>query len=255
MNDTKRQVLPNGLWVVATPIGNLEDVTPRIRMAIEEADLILCEDTRRTANLLAFFGSRADSGRLMRMDAYTSSQQIQKWVQALTHGKSFALVTDAGTPGISDPGAILVEAAHQAGVRVTPVPGPCSVVTLLSVSGFRENAFCFRGFFPRKENEKKQELQLALQSAQSGGISVNVWLDSPKRIRKTLEIVAESFPKALLCVGKELTKVYERVFWGEAAEVFTQVTEVLKQQGELGEWCFAIAFPHLSAEVSVEPVG
>lgn len=133
-----------GLWVVATPIGNLGDLSPRAREALELADAILCEDTRRTARLAAALGI---STPLERLDAHAGPRAIEKAVKRLEAGESLALVTDAGTPAISDPGAALVAAARDAGVAITPFPGASAVMTLLSVAGFHETPFTFRGFF------------------------------------------------------------------------------------------------------------
>lgn len=247
MKDTKRQVLPSGLWVVATPIGNLADLTPRARIALEEADLIFCEDTRRTAVLLSALGIEKQAGRLIRFDTHTRLEKVQEWVAQIKEGKRFALVTDAGTPAISDPGALLVAHCREAGVLVTPFPGVSAVITLLSASGFYETPFTFRGFFPKKEGEKEKEFQLAHSSELS---DVFVWFDSPFRIEDTLDKLSSHYPQVQVVAAKELTKIHEKFFYGPASQVFNQVHQEILEEGTLGEWCFAVRFikPELTQE-------
>lgn len=246
MDDTKRQVLPSGLWVVATPIGNLSDITARAREALELADTILCEDTRRTLQLLSGLGiTNRSSKRLERLDAHSKSSKIDAWVRNLTEGLNVALVTDAGTPSISDPGAALVAGAIQAGVRIVPIPGASSVVTLLSVAGFQSTAFTFLGFFPRKLQEQKRDVALA---AAQDLCQVYVWFESPNRILDTLEFF-KSFDSSLQMVaGKELTKRYEKIFYGNAEQVSIEVKKEIEAVGALGEWCIAVEFQKKSSE-------
>ncbi len=247
MNQTKRQVFPVGLWIVATPIGNLEDMTPRARVALAEARWVLCEDTRRTAQLLTTLGISIGPGRLKRLDAHATEREIQYWVENLKAGNSIALVTDAGTPAVSDPGSQLVASAYREGVRVTPVPGVSAVSTLLSVAGFSDAAFTFGGFFPRKDAEQEEVVQSAAGSPLS---RVFVWFESPKRIEATLNKIAALYPTAHSVVGKELTKLYEKIFYGDVASVASQVSNELRVEGAIGEWCFAIEFC-VSGESSV----
>ena len=164
---TKRQKIPSGapeglpagVWVVATPIGNLSDLSPRARTALERADWIACEDTRRTRSLLAALAipaSGRDGGdRLRRFDRHTPEEVVNSWVRELSaSGGSIAVVSDAGTPGISDPGALLVRQAIQGGLQVTPVPGPSAVTAFLAVTGWPDaDSFCFQGFLPRSPQE------------------------------------------------------------------------------------------------------
>ncbi len=222
------------LWVVATPIGNLSDLSPRGREALAGVSKILCEDTRRTSQLMSALGLQR---RLERFDAHTSDRELESWIERLLQGEALAIVTDAGTPAISDPGARLVREAHERGIRVLPVPGPSAPVTLLSASGFHETAFCFRGFFPRKKGDRLEELR---QASASSMARVFVWFESPNRIIEALEAVAEVEPNSRLCVGKELTKLHERVFSGQAGDVLDQVRAEIEKEGALGEWCFAV---------------
>lgn len=242
MDKTKRQNLPT-LYVIATPIGNLSDISPRAKLALECTDTILCEDTRETRKLLSALHVKAP--RLERFDAHTDSQQIEIWVNrlkdsALTEeAKCFALVSDAGTPAISDPGALLVKRAREVNVSVIPIPGPSALATFLSAAGFSETAFTFRGFFPKKEKEQIQELALCNESQTS---RLYVWFESPKRIQQSLERVAQQFSAVQVVAAKELTKIYEQFFSGVALDVYAQVKKEIADQGERGEWCFAILF-------------
>jgi 16S rRNA (cytidine1402-2'-O)-methyltransferase len=224
------------LWVVATPIGNLQDLSPRAREALGRAGAVLCEDTRRTAKLTAALSIPA---RLERFDAHSGERRVRELVERLRGGEDLALVTDAGTPGVSDPGARLVSAAREAGVEVVPVPGPSAVTALLSVSGFGETEFAFYGFFPRKAGDRAR----ALAEAAGTGPRIGVWFESPERVGEALAAVAEAAPGATVVAGKELTKLHERVFAGAAAAAAAAVHGELAREGAVGEWCFAVLFP------------
>jgi 16S rRNA (cytidine1402-2'-O)-methyltransferase len=239
MSHTKRQYLPNGLWMVATPIGNLADLSLRAQWAFTDADEILCEDTRRTATLLSALGLGQKIASLHRLDAHSTLPHIQHWVSLLQEGKNLLFVSDAGTPAVSDPGSQLVALAHAHGVRVTPVPGPSAPLTLISCAGFESGEFTFRGFFPRKKSDQAQELKSVSQSRVS---RIFIWFESPQRIQEALESLVVFNPELRVVVGKELTKLHERVFVGSAHEVRDQVSTELSEQGELGEWCFAVEF-------------
>lgn len=245
MNDTKRQILPPGLWVVATPIGNLGDITQRAIEALKAADFILCEDTRRTSTLFAALQIPFSHEKLKRCDAHTEARSVEKWVDCLKIGKNIALVTDAGTPGVSDPGSYLVSQARSEGIRVTPIPGPSSVTALLSVSGFVDTAFTFRGYFPRKIQEQERELKLAASSQISKTL---VWFESPLRIRKTLLFLKERYPDVKVVAVKEMTKLHETFFSGNAQQVASEVEVELLNEGEVGEWAFAVQFPESSPQ-------
>lgn len=241
--------MPSGLWVVATPLGNLGDMPPRALQALSSADAILCEDTRRTLNLLRAFEIQ---GRLERLDAHASAAQVNSVVERLKKGGSFALVSDAGTPGISDPGAKVVALAHDAGICVTPIPGPSAVATLLSVSGFEGNSFAFFGFFPRSKREKTEMME-TLQTHRL--ITVAIWFESPKRILESLGFIAERLPDARLVVGKEMTKLHEKFFAGVATQVHTAIVQEIQENGEIGEWCFAVELPHVEPDAVSESLG
>ncbi len=241
------QILSSGLWVVATPIGNLGDLTPRAKLALQNADIILCEDTRRTAILMSALGMSYFRKKLLRMDAYTPVQRLKGWIEELQKGRNFALVTDAGTPGISDPGSLLVAQAREAGVRVTPFPGVSAVLTLLSVAGFQETEFIFCGFFPRKEKDQQKQIRRFLSRTMP---SVVVWFESPNRILNSIRIIQKIVPQAQIVVGKELTKIHENFFSGFADQVLVQVEQVILSKGAIGEWCFVVNFPRLQESES-----
>lgn len=231
---------------MATPIGNVADLSPRARKALDEADAILCEDTRRTAQLLSVLGM--EGKRLERLDAHAAPGRLAEIVARLAEGSSFALVSDAGTPAVSDPGSALVALARSEGVRVTPLPGPSAVLTLLSAAGFQETAFAFRGFFPRKPAERSAEMALAIAGARAGWARVLVWFESPERVAGALSDVAAAAPGAFVVAAKELTKLHERIFAGEASEAAAAVEREISREGARGEWCFAIRFPEVSRE-------
>jgi 16S rRNA (cytidine1402-2'-O)-methyltransferase len=242
--------------VIATPIGNLSDISDRARLALKHASRILCEDTRRTAQLLEALSISRDDGerfQLERSDAFASPSQLEKAIAWIEEGENLALVTDAGTPAISDPGAALVQLAHQRGVRVTPIPGASAVTALLSASGFGETAFSFRGFFPRKPSERVEEVKVILEVLKSGP-RVQIWFESPQRILETLQALHEGLSEkselTRVCVAKELTKAYEKIFSGTASEVLAEVRSHVADEGEKGEWCFAILLPQFESETS-----
>lgn len=239
----KDQSFPSGLWVIGTPLGNLSDLSPRAEMALSIADMILCEDTRRTATLLSALSISNALPRLRRFDDYTPQNILQNWVHQLKLGQNLALVTDAGTPCISDPGWSLISLAKKENILVSPIPGPSAVTALLSVSGFSDSSFSFKGFFPRKPNEQKNELSKA-QSC-TDVTRIFVWFEAPSRITSTLEAIYNFDPNLDMVVGKEITKIHESFFYGTSTNVLQQIIQQVNNNGALGEWCFAIKFPVL----------
>jgi len=205
------------LSVCATPIGNLEDVTLRVLRELREADLILCEDTRRTRVLLDRHDIR---GRLMSYHEHNEARRTAELVPRLVAGERVALVTDAGMPGVSDPGARLIVAALDAGVGVTVLPGPSAVETALVASGLVGERYQFVGYLPRGEK--------AL-AAFWGEVSRWPWpvvaFDSPQRLPRTLRSLAAALPERRAAVCRELTKVFEEVARGTAEELATRFAE------------------------------
>jgi 16S rRNA (cytidine1402-2'-O)-methyltransferase len=197
------------LSVCATPIGNLEDVTLRVLRELREADVVLCEDTRHTRGLLR----RHDvDAKLLSYHEHNEASRVRELVPRLRAGERMALVSDAGLPAISDPGARLIAAALDAGVPVTVLPGPSAVETSLVASGLVGDAYSFVGFLPRRERELR-----ALLSAPAEAPVVA--FESPQRLSATLRVLAALAPARRVAVCRELTKVHEEVVRGTAAEV------------------------------------
>jgi 16S rRNA (cytidine1402-2'-O)-methyltransferase len=200
---------PGTLYVVATPLGNLEDITLRALRILKEVTLVACEDTRRTRGLLTHFGIHAE------VTSYFEHNKLRKGarlLETLMAGRSIALVTDAGTPGISDPGFQLVRQAREAGVPVVPVPGPSAVVAALSASGVPADRFVFDGFLPVKPGRRRHRLE-ALRDLEM----TVVCYESPHRILATLEAIALVFGERPIVVARELTKQFEEIVRGSAA--------------------------------------
>lgn len=199
------------LAVCATPIGNLDDVTLRVLSELRDADLVLAEDTRHVRGLLDRHGIRA---KLLSFHEHNESARVAELVPRLRAGERIALVTDAGMPGISDPGTRLVRAARDAGVDVTVLPGPSAVTTALVASGLGGTRFVFVGFVPRKEGERQ-----ALWKALDGLDAAAVAFESPRRLGATLRSLALHDPERPVAVCRELTKRFEEVVAGSAAEL------------------------------------
>lgn len=200
------------LVVVATPIGNLGDLAPRAVEVLRSADLVYCEDTRRTRALLSAAGL-GGGGRLRSLHAHNEESRVDEVLAALAGGATVAVVSDAGTPGISDPGTRLVAAAAAAGRRVTAVPGPSAVVAALVVSGLATDRFCVEGFLPRKGEARRRRLEAVLSDPRT-----TVMLEAPGRLAATLAEVAEREPERRLAVCRELTKLHEEVWRGTAVD-------------------------------------
>jgi 16S rRNA (cytidine1402-2'-O)-methyltransferase len=193
--------MPGTLFVVATPIGNLEDLTFRARRVLGEVQLIAAEDTRRTAKLLAHYQLRRP---LVSLREHNEAREAARLVGLLQRGQSIALVSDAGTPAIADPGARLVQAARTAGVPVVPVPGPSAVAAAVSVSGFPLNEFVFMGFPPRSGPARSNWLDRAAADART-----IVFFEAPHRIRRTLEEGSSRWGIRHILVIREMTKIHE----------------------------------------------
>lgn len=212
------------LSVVGTPIGNLEDASPRVRRVLGEADVVLCEDTRVTGRLMSAFGLHV---RLERCDENVMAEKIEQVLGRLAAGERVAFVSDAGMPGVSDPGQRLVDAALDAGVRVEVVPGPSAVTCALVASGLASDHFFFEGFLPRKRGA--QLARLAELAAVPGTLVV---YESPRRVAETLANVAEVFPARRVALVRELTKLHEEVVRGLAPELAAQVAARDEVRGE-----------------------
>ena len=189
------------LYVVATPIGNLEDVTMRALRVLREVALIAAEDTRRTARLLQHYSISTPTTSLHEHNEYARTPVL---IQRLLDGDSIAVVSDAGTPVISDPGSRLVSAAHEASIKVEAIPGPSAVIAVLSASGLGGRGFLFAGFVPSRSKDRKLWLDRL-----RGLEHPIVIFEAPHRIRQTLTAIHESFGEVTLAIGRELTKKHE----------------------------------------------
>lgn len=199
-----------GLYVVGTPIGNLGDLSPRARSLLAAATIVAAEDTRTSGKLLKLAGSAA---RMVSLTDHNVAKRSDELVEAAKIGV-VALVSDAGTPVVADPGARLVEAAHAAGVAVFAVPGPSALAAAISVAGFEGSDVSFLGFLPRPKQERITRLQAA-----AAGAAVFVFFESPSRLAATLAELADSLSDPEVAVCRELTKVHEEVVRGRASEL------------------------------------
>ena len=200
------------LYVVSTPIGNLQDLTPRAIETLNRVDLIAAEDTRHSGRLMQHF---AISTPMIALHDHNERQRAQSLVQKLSEGQSIALISDAGTPLISDPGYHLVSAVREAGYQVVPVVGPCALIAGLSVSGLATDRFSFYGFLPAKGSGRRQQLQLLERVTHT-----QVFYESPHRIVATVDdIVSVMGADRRLVLARELTKTFETVYGAKASEV------------------------------------
>ncbi len=200
------------LYVVATPLGNLEDLSPRAAATLTRAAAVAAEDTRHTKPLLAHVGSRAE---LISFHAHSSDAALRRILHLLATGKDVALVTDAGTPTVSDPGAVLVAAARERDIPVITVPGPTAVAAALSVSGLGADRYLFLGFVPRKGAERRRLLELVAQSEWTV-----VLFEAPPRVAELLaDLAAACGAERPAAVARELTKLFEETRAGTLAEL------------------------------------
>lgn len=217
------------LLVCATPIGNLGDVTGRVLEALRSADVVLAEDTRVTAKLLARYGIRC---ALERYDEHVAAQHTPEFVERMRGGSVMALVSDAGTPGISDPGATLVDSTLESGVTVEVLPGPSAIITALVASGLPTHAFYFGGFLPRKTGERARVLEsLAALDA------TLIFYESPHRTAASLAALADAFPGRRGAMARELTKLHEEVVRGTLPDLAARIAEREKLKGEVVLLC------------------
>ncbi|HSP66430.1 MAG TPA: 16S rRNA (cytidine(1402)-2'-O)-methyltransferase, partial [Bryobacteraceae bacterium] len=203
--------MPASLYLVATPIGNLEDITLRALRVLKEADVIACEDTRQTGKLLAHFGIDKPT---VSYHEHNEAARALELVAKIEAGASIALVSDAGTPLVSDPGYRLVEAAIGAGIPVVPIPGASALLSGLSAAGLPTDAFRFGGFLPPKSGQRKK----ALEELRGEGGTL-VFYEAPHRILDTLSDVSEVYGERPVVVARELTKLHEEFLRGTADEV------------------------------------
>jgi 16S rRNA (cytidine1402-2'-O)-methyltransferase len=205
------------LYIVSTPIGNREDITLRALRILKEVDLIAAEDTRHTSLLLRHFGIQTP------LTSYFEGNELKKKefiLSRLRQGNQIALVSDAGTPGISDPGFRLIQTAIENQIPVVPIPGPSAVITALSVSGLPTDAFLFKGFLPHK-SKKKRDLLKQLEDVRE----TLIFYESPHRLSETLNDIFELLGDREIVLTRELTKMYEEIIRGKVNEVQNQIRE------------------------------
>ena len=237
---------PGTLVLVATPIGNLGDLSPRARQALAEADTIACEDTRRVRQLLSALGVAAGD-RLVAVHDHNEAAQVRTVLRRLEAGQRVAVVTDAGMPAVSDPGERLVRAASAAGHRVEVVPGPSAALAALVVSGLPTARFCFEGFLPRKGSGRSSRLEVLRTEPRT-----MVVFEAPHRVRQTVaDLVATLGESRQVAVARELTKQFEEVWRGTLAGAVAH----LEERDPRGEYVLVVAgapAPEAPGEQDVE---
>lgn len=220
--------MPGSLYLIAGPIGNLEDITLRAQRLLRELNCFFVEDTREIKKLFNALGIESSGKECFSYASHNLKGATQRAIEKLEAGVSVGFLSDRGTPGISDPGAILCAEAHGRQIPVIPVPGPNAVVTLLSASGLNTDRFCFLGFLPRKEGER----EALWKQMEKVGI-VFSFFESPERAHGACESVRRYFPKSKIVLGRELTKAHESVLCFESSEP-------LPEFPARGEFVFAV---------------
>jgi 16S rRNA (cytidine1402-2'-O)-methyltransferase len=212
------------LFVVATPIGNLGDITLRAIEVLKSADVVAAEDTRRSGMLLKHLGIKKS---FISYHEHNEASRTTELVERLARDENIALITDAGTPGMSDPGLRLIRECARRGLPFTIIPGPSSILTALLGSGFSTDKFCFRGFLPVKSGQRERELRAAAEREET-----TIFFESPYRLTKTLTVCIDIMPDRQLCVARELTKKFEEFRRGLASELLAHY-EAHRPKGEI----------------------
>lgn len=225
------KITAGNLYIVATPIGNSRDMSPRGVQILTEVDIIAAEDTRRSMVLLNKLGIK---NKLVSNHKFNEYGKAKYFISEMLSGKSVAVITDAGTPCISDPGNELIKAAVEAGIKVIGVPGCCAAVTALSVSGFDLSSFMFFGFFPRENADRRR----ILEKLRRGDTKTFAFYESPKRIMELVDFFIDSGAMVRMCLCNDLTKLHEMSFRGTPAEVKDQL--LAKGNYDKGEYAVII---------------
>jgi len=220
--------MPGVLYMVATPIGNLGDISARAQEILSAVSFIACEDTRVTKKLLSHLSL---SQELVSLHHHTPPSQVRKIVDRIASGVDAAYVSDAGTPGLADPGGKLVAAASAAGIKVVPIPGPSAAVAALSVAGLPANAYLFLGYPPHKKGRQKFFKEVAESKP------TVVMFESTHRILKTLRELAQAIEQRPVVVARELTKMYETIYRGSAQDIIKQ----LESSSTKGEFVMVVS--------------
>lgn len=238
-------ILESAIYIVATPIGNLGDITQRAIDVLTDADVVAAEDTRHTRRLLEHLGLKKE---MLSLHDHNERQRVGQVIEIVQNGGSLALVSDAGTPLISDPGYVLVSEARAQGVKVVPVPGACAIIAALSASGLSCAKFSFEGFLPAKQKAKAEALSVI-----EGSVSTHVFYESTHRIVDTLKVLSEVYPVRRIAIAREITKTFETFIVGTSVEVCDQVlADHNQQKGEFVLIVEAEPGSDVSSDVSLE---
>ena len=215
--------MENFLYLVATPIGNLEDITLRAIETLKKVDLVACEDTRTTNRLLTHYGIKK---KLVSLNQHNEKNKTEFLINEILNGKSIAYASDAGTPAISDPGAFLVKQALKLDIKVSPIPGPSSLVTAFSVSGIESTQFQFYGFLPNATSKSKKLLQKIYDQTLP-----TIIFESPHRVLKTLTLLQNIFgPLHEIFIARELTKMYETIYKDKVSSIIERLESYPEEQ-------------------------
>ena len=231
-------MLRNGLYIIATPIGNLQDISARAIEILRQVDVVACEDTRVSKKLFSLLGIGLQK-KFITYEDHSEDKQAQKLIDIINENKSVALISDAGSPLISDPGYKLVRKCREQDVYVTAVPGACAVITALQLSGLPTNRFMFAGFVPNKEKARK-DLFCELKDIDT----TLVFYETTPRLLKTLGVMSEVFAKREIAAAREITKLYEEVVNGDAETVMAHFEE----NEPRGEFVLMVAPPQAKNE-------
>jgi len=227
------------LFICATPIGNLEDITLRALRVLKEVDLIAAEDTRRTRQLLTHFDIHTP---LISYHRHNALSRIPDLIARMKSGLDIGVVSDAGTPGISDPGQKLIQAAIEEGISVVPIPGPSAVITALVASGYETGVFVFGGFIPRSGRQKRQFMEKVAREYRT-----TVLYETPHRLLDTLRMCADVMPRRSIAVCRELTKLHEEILRG-LPELLLEHFEETRPRGE-----FVLVFSAMQEDEEMQP--
>lgn len=219
------------LFIVATPIGNAKDISERAIEILKTSDMILCEDTRTSSNLLNILGIK---NKLVSYHKFNEEKRSDEIIKLLQSGQNISLITDAGTPCISDPGSILVHECIKNNIEVYSIPGASALITALTVSGLTVSNFAFYGFLERKKGSQIEHLQ----KIKSNDIEIVIFYESPKRIMDTLKNINEVFDNPYVILGNDLTKKFERKYYGNVQDVLNQLNS--NNNYELGEYVIIV---------------
>jgi len=216
--------LPAGnLYLVPVPIGNLRDITLRALEILRKVEIIAAEDTRNTRSLLSHY--QIKSGRLISLHKYNEKKRIPEILELLEQGKDIAVVSDAGSPGISDPASLLVQEAIDHQINIIPLPGATAIIPALTASGFNTESFLFLGFLPLTAKHRKEKLSLIKNS-----IHTVILYEAPHRIKRTLTELSEYIDNRRICLAREITKIYEEFIRGNIQDIITNYN--IKEKGE-----------------------